>query len=200
MKIREANYIMFSVIVIIFEAVVVLFIAIFARTNSTTSLASTATNYSFFADGLTLLLAFTLMYSPYRKFSLFSLVVLLMVISVAAQTNILFGTFWDSCFNGFSSSFNIDITLLLRSMFASLAVLLTVLDFIGLFNYWQVYLLIAPIMTIGYSLNSSLLIYGLKVFDGGGGLAIFLYSGVCSLMIWVLTVRGKIDASRYRIK
>ena len=188
---------MFAIIVIIFEAVAVLFIGIFARTNSTSSL--TATNYGFFADTATLLLGFTLMYSPYRKFSLFSFVVLLMVISISAQTNILFGTFWDSCFNGFSSSFSIDINLLLRSMFASLAVLLTVLDFIGLFSYWQVYLLIAPIMTIGFSLNSSILIYGLKVFDGGGGLTIFLYSGMCSLMIWILSIKGKIDKSRYHI-
>lgn len=90
--------------------------------------------------------------------------------------------------------------LLIRSVFASLAVLLTVLDFVGLFDYWQVYLLIAPIMTIGFALNSSIVIYGLNTFDGGGGYLVFLYSGVCSLMIWMFCIRGKIDHERYRIK
>ena len=89
---------------------------------------------------------------------------------------------------------------MIRCVFASLAVLLTVLDFIGLFDYWQVYLLIAPIMTIGYSLNSAIITYGLKTYDGGGGYTIFLYSGICSLMIWVMCIRGKIDNNRYRIK
>jgi hypothetical protein len=140
------------------------------------------------------------MYSPFRKLTIFAFVSLLIVISVTAQTNILFGTLWDSCFNGFSSSFQITAILLLRSIFACLAILLTILDFVGLFDYWQVYLLIAPIMTIGYSLCSSIIIYGLKTFDGGGGVSIFLYSGVCSLMIWALCIRGKIDKHRYQIK
>ncbi len=91
---------MFAFIVIIFEAIAVLFIGIFART-ATPSLSS--------IDNLTgciiLLLAFTLMYCPFKKLSLFSLVILLLTISIAGQTNILFGTFWDSCFNGFKTSF-----------------------------------------------------------------------------------------------
>lgn len=189
---------MFSIIVILFEAIAVLFIGIFARTNDTASLVTT--NSTLFSDSLTLMLGFTLMYSPFRKLSLFSFITLLLVISIAAQTNILFGTFWDSCFNGFSSSFQVTVTLLIRCIFASLSVLITMLDFIGLFNYWQIYLLIAPIMTIGYSLISSIIIYGLKTFDGGGGLCVFLYSGICSLMIWAICIRGKIDNNRYQIK
>jgi hypothetical protein len=55
-------------------------------------------------------------------------------------------------------------------------------------------------MTIGYALGSSILIYGLKVFDGGGGLQIFLYSGAVSLMIWVICLRGKVNISKYKIK
>lgn len=140
------------------------------------------------------------MYSPFRKLSIFAFVSLLIVISITAQTNILFGTLWDNCFNGFSSSFQITGNLLLRTVFGCLSVLLTVLDFVGLFDYWQVYLLIAPIMTIGYSLCSAIIVYGLKTFDGGGGVSIFLYSGVCSLMIWALSIRGKIDSHRYVIK
>ena len=195
------NY-MFSVIVIIFEAIAVLFIGIFARSTDTTITTSTngTSNSTLIGDSLTLMLAFTFMYSPFRKLSIFAFVSLLIVIAIAVQTNILFGTFWDSCFNGFYSSFQVTAVLMIRCVFASLAVLLTVLDFIGLFDYWQVYLLIAPIMTIGYSLNSAIITYGLKTYDGGGGYTIFLYSGICSLMIWVMCIRGKIDNNRYRIK
>jgi hypothetical protein len=187
---------MFSVIVLVFEAIAVLFIGIFARSTDTSITTSTngIANSTLFSNSIVLLLGFTFMYSPFRKLTIFAFVSLLIVISVTAQTNILFGTLWDSCFNGFSSSFQITAILLLRSIFACLAILLTILDFVGLF------LLIAPIMTIGYSLCSSIIIYGLKTFDGGGGVSIFLYSGVCSLMIWALCIRGKIDKHRYQIK
>jgi hypothetical protein len=33
--------------------------------------------------------------------------------------------------------------------------------------------------------------YGLKIFDGGGGMSVFLFSGVVSLVIWVIAIRGK---------
>lgn len=193
---------MFSIIVIIFEAIAVLFIGIFARSTDTsvTSSNNGTSNSTLITDSLTLMLAFTFMYSPFRRLSIFVFVSLLIVIAVAVQTNILFGTFWDSCFNGFYSSFQITATLIVRSIFASLAVLLTVLDFVGLFDYWQIYLLIAPIMTIGFSLCSSIVIYGLNTFDGGGGCLIFLYSGICSLMIWLMCIRGKADINRYRMK
>lgn len=55
-------------------------------------------------------------------------------------------------------------------------------------------------MTIGYSFNSAVIVYGLDCFDGGGGLMVFMYSGVVSLMIWLLSIRGKIDQTRYRIR
>lgn len=48
-------------------------------------------------------------------------------------------------------------------------------------------------MTIGYSLASAVLVYGLNAYDGGGGIIVFLYSAVCSLVIWFLSVRGKIS-------
>jgi ammonia channel protein AmtB len=35
------------------------------------------------------------------------------------------------------------------------------------------------------------MVYGLKVFDGGGGMTVFLYSGVCSLMIWIICLRNR---------
>ncbi len=48
-------------------------------------------------------------------------------------------------------------------------------------------------MNIGFSLSSALIIFGLDTYDGGFGVATFLYSGICSLMIWLLCVRGKIS-------
>ena len=189
---------MFSFIVMIFEGVAVLFIGIFARTDDSTL---SLTNANLLTDSMTLMLAFVLMYSPFRRLSLYTIVTYLMALAIAAQTNILFGTFWDSAFaNRFRSSFEVNITLLIRSIFASLSVLLTLLDFAGLFAYWQVYFLIAPIMTIGYSFNSAVIVYGLDCFDGGGGLMVFMYSGVCSLMIWLVSIRGKIDQNRYKIR
>jgi len=181
-----------------FELIAILFIGIFARTNSTSSLISTLN--PLFNNCFLLLLAFTFMYNPFRKLSLFSLGSILLVVGVTIQTFFLFGTFWDSCFDGFSSTFTIDLTLVTRSLYASLIVLLTALDFIGIFCYWQVYLIMAPIMTIGSSLCSALLIRGLKIFDGGGGLLLFLYSGVCSLMVWAILIKGNIDPSKLIIK
>ena len=70
----------------------------------------------------------------------------------------------------------------------------------GLFRYWQVYFLIAPTMAIGYSIVHNIINYGLKTFDGGGGMAVFLYSGMCSLMIWALCIRSKVSYDRFRIK
>lgn len=48
-------------------------------------------------------------------------------------------------------------------------------------------------MNIGFAFSSALVIYGLDTYDGGYGIATFLFSGMCSLMIWLLSVRGKIS-------
>ena len=47
-------------------------------------------------------------------------------------------------------------------------------------------------MSVGYSLVSAVIVYGLDTYDGGGGLTVFLFSGVCSLVIWFMSVRGRI--------
>ena len=86
---------MFSVIVMIFEAVVVLFMGIFARTDDSTL---TITNANLLTDSMTLMLAFLLMYSPFRRLSLYTLVTYMVAVAIAAQTNMLLGTFWDSAF------------------------------------------------------------------------------------------------------
>lgn len=58
-------------------------------------------------------------------------------------------------------------------------------------------MLIAPIFTLGYTFNSAVIDYGIKAFDGGGGLQIFLYSGVVSAIIWAFIVRGKVKLSEH---
>ena len=140
---------MFSVIVIVFECIVALFISIFARTTDTaTSLVTTY--FSLISDSLALLFAFVLMYTSYRKLSFFSLLLLLVVTAVTAQTSLLFDTFWTYCFTGFSGNFAVTSSLLIRCVFTSLAVLITALDFMGLFAHWQVYFIMGPVMAIGY--------------------------------------------------
>jgi len=97
---------MFSVIVIIFQAIALLFLGIFARTITI----DTTTFSSYFpliGDGFALLLAFTFMYSPFRKLSITSFGLLLVTIGVTVQTQLLFDAFWTSCFNGFSSTFSV---------------------------------------------------------------------------------------------
>lgn len=189
---------MFATIVIIFEIIAVLFLGIFARTNSLLSLSTTYG--SLFNNCLMLMFSFTLMYTPFRKFNFYTLVSLLIVVSVTAQFYFLIGVFWDSVFSGFSSSFDVGLTLITRSIFVSLSVLLTVLDFVGIFIYWQVYIIIGSVMAFGFSLCSAIIIKGLKSFDGGGGLLVFMFSGVCSLVIWSMCVRGKIELAKYKIQ
>ena len=190
---------MFSVIVIVFEAVVGLFISIFARTTDTTTSLVT-TYFSLITDSLTLLFAFVLMYTSYRRLSFFSILLLLVVTAVTAQTSLLFDTFWTYTFSGFSGNFAVTASLIIRCVFTSLAVLITALDFMGLFANWQVYFIMGPVMAIGYGLIEGIIVYGLDTFDGGGGMTVFLYSGACSLMIWLICIRGKIHPSRYKIK
>ena len=189
---------MLTVLVVFFELVSILFFGIFARSNST---ASTVTSYAPLVNNcFILILAFTLMHAPFRKLSLFSLASLLITVTATIQTYMLFGTFWDSCFNGFNSTFTIDVTLITRSFHASLLVLLTALDFIGFFCYWQAYLILAPILTIGSSLCGAILLRGLKIFDGGSGMLVFLYSGVSSIVIWAILIKDKPYLRKISIK
>ncbi len=53
-------------------------------------------------------------------------------------------------------------------------------------------------MTIGYGLGSAIMIYGLNAYDGGGGVTVFLYSGICSIIIWFLCVRSKISILEHK--
>jgi len=132
------------------------------------------------------------MSTPYRKLTLFSLILLLFITFLTIEANFMFVTFWNSCFTSFSNTVTISINLLTSSVFGALGVVITCLDFVGMFEYWQVFAIISIIMTIGYSLSSAVIVYGLDTYDGGCGVSVFLFSGMCSLMIWFLSIRGKI--------
>lgn len=73
---------------------------------------------------------------------------------------------------------------------AIFTVLLVCLDYVSIFRHWQIYILLAPIINFGSSFVYTLFRYALYVFDGQGGLTIFLFSGVVTLTIWVVSVRG----------
>ena len=143
--------------------------------------------------GLVTILGFVLMNSTYRKLGIFSLVLLLFVSFLTIQLNFLFYNFWEGCFTFFTSTQNITTEEMMSSVFTALAVVITCLDFLGLFEYWQVFASISLIMTIGSSLVSNIVFKGLSTYDGGFGIGVFLFSGVTSLMIWMLSVRGKIS-------
>ena len=53
-------------------------------------------------------------------------------------------------------------------------------------------------MTIGSSLVSNIIFQGLGTYDGGFGVGVFLFSGVCSLLIWMLSIRGKISVLEHK--
>lgn len=82
---------------------------------------------------------------------------------------------------------------MISSVYIALGVIITCLDFIGLFEFWQVYAIISLVMTIGASLVANIILKGLGTFDGGFGISTFLFSGICSLMIWMLSIRGKVN-------
>lgn len=71
-------------------------------------------------------------------------------------------------------------------------VLLVAIDYIGIFRYWQIYMLLVPILNFGWSFAYAVLRYGLKIFDGGMANG-FLYSGVTAIMIWIVSVRARHD-------
>lgn len=52
-------------------------------------------------------------------------------------------------------------------------------------------MLLVPVINILWSLNYAILRYGLKMFDGGCGMTVFLFAGVVSILIWIISVRQK---------
>lgn len=69
-------------------------------------------------------------------------------------------------------------------------VLLVAIDYIGIFRYWQIYMLLVPILNFAWALNYAVLRYALKIFDGGMANG-FLYAGVAAIVIWIVSVRAR---------
>lgn len=119
---------MFSLLLVIFQLFFVIMIGVFYRSSTYTDF-----NTQYVTLGLITVFAFVLMNSTYRKLSLFSLLLLIFISFFTIELNMLFMTFWASCFTSFSSTINISTSLLVNSVYAALAVVLTCMDFLGLF-------------------------------------------------------------------
>ena len=74
------------------------------------------------------------------------------------------------------------------------------MDFIGIFRYWQIFFFIGIISTFGYALNAAILLYALDIFDIGGGLRVFAFSGMTTILIWALSVRAKTNVNWHKIE
>jgi len=80
---------------------------------------------------------------------------------------------------------------MIESSLAIFPILIVMIDFIGIWKYWQFYVFLVPIINLGWSLNYAILRYGITIFDGGLGLNVFLFSGVLTIVIWVVSIRGR---------
>jgi hypothetical protein len=57
--------------------------------------------------------------------------------------------------------------------------------------YYSQLVYISLILSVGFSLNSAVFTYGIKIYDGGCGMQVFLFSAVFSLIAWVVGMRMK---------
>lgn len=89
--------------------------------------------------------------------------------------------------------------MLIEASFAQLAIVLIAMDFVGVFRYWQIFFIFGLTCAFGYAFNSAILLYGLDIFDSGGGIRIFAYSGMAALMIWVVAVRARANVHWLKI-
>lgn len=85
---------MFTVVLVIIQFLILIFIGGFARTTTTFS----GSSY-YLGTNILFLLAWTLMNTPFKKLTLHSLTILLLTIALTFECNLLFGRFWYSVFN-----------------------------------------------------------------------------------------------------
>lgn len=115
---------------------------------------------------------------------------LLVVLGINFQWNLLWFQFWKSCFVGFKVNVVINVELLVNCASCTLCCLLSFMDFLGKIS-WNQILIVSLTNSIGFSLNSAVITYGLKAFDGGGGMQIFFLSGIYGYCIWIFGIRFK---------
>lgn len=98
--------------------------------------------------------------------------------------------FWNSCFLGFSKEYTLTIGDLIQCEQCALCLLLVCTDLIGKVFYSQL-VYICLVLSVGFSLNSGILNYGIKIFDGGAGMQVFLFSAVFFMVAWIIETRLK---------
>jgi hypothetical protein len=125
-----------------------------------------------------------------KNLSWTSLGSVLVVVAICVQWSLLWSVLWNSCFLGFSTSFTLTVTNLIQSMQSALCTILVATDFIGRLYHNQL-MYVCLIMNVLFTLNSAILNYGLRIFDGGCGMQVFLLSGVYCLIAWVVASRIK---------
>jgi hypothetical protein len=128
--------------------------------------------------------------SAQRNLSWTSLGNVLVVVALCFQWSLLWSVFWNSCFQGFSVSFNLTITNFIQSAQSSLCTLLLATDLMGKLYYNQL-MFICLIMGVGFTLNSAILNYALKIFDGGCAMQVFLLAGASCLIAWLVVTKIK---------
>ena len=183
---------MFSVYVIVFECLMIIFFGAFVRLDT-----SSLSSIDYFSGSLVFLLGimvfnlgFAMIFAAQKMLSWSSIGNLLVILAINFQWNLLWFQLWKSCFNGFSVTFNVTSTLLINCIACSLCCLLSFTDFLGKLSWRQV-MIVSLIESIGFSLNSAIISYGLKAFDGGGGIQLFFLSGVYSYSIWFIGFKLK---------
>lgn len=88
---------------VIIQFLILVFIGGFARTT-------TAFSSSFYlGTNVLFLLTWTLMNTPFKKLTLHALTILLLVVALTFECNLLFGRFWYSVFNEFSTSYELTL-------------------------------------------------------------------------------------------
>lgn len=133
--------------------------------------------------------------SAQRHLSWSSLGNVLVVVAISYQWSILWTVFWNSCFLGFSTTFNLSISILIRSAQSSLCALLLVTDLIGKLYHTQI-MFICLIANVGSTLNTAIFQHALKIFDGGCGMQVFLLSGTSFMIAWLLATKLKAQELR----
>lgn len=121
----------------------------------------------------------------------------LVVTAICLQWSLLWSVFWNSCFLGFNLSFNLTITNFIQSAQSSLCTLLLATALIGKLFYTQL-MFICLIANVGFTLNSAVFNYALKIFDGGCAMQVFLLAGTSCIIAWL--VASKIKAQETGIK
>lgn len=136
------------------------------------------------------MIGFALLGAARKNLSWSSLGNLLILVGICMQWNLLWSVFWNSCFNGFSKEYRLSVTDLVQCEQCVLCLMLIGMDLVGRVYYSQL-VYISLIMSVGFSLNSAVFNYGIKIFDGGAGMQVFLFSAVFVLVAWASGMRMK---------